>query len=117
MKFIINNIEWTIEELENKKLLEMYKEENEGKTYYTFGVTKYPTHIIYINKDMCISQKIRTLKHELTHCYIWSYGLYNITEITEEIVCDIVANSNDFINDVVKQYRNTIEVIEGGAND
>lgn len=109
MKFIVNNTEWTIEELEKEKLDEMYKEENEGKVYFTFGVTKYPTHIIYINKDMCISQKIRTLKHELTHCYIYSYGLYNVTEITEEIVCDIVASNNDFINKVVEQYIKEIE--------
>lgn len=109
MNFLINNSEWTIEELDTKALKEMYEEENEGKVYYTFGVTKYPTHTIYINKDMCTSQKIRTLKHELTHCYIYSYGLYNITEITEEIVCDIVASSNDFINKVVEQYIKEIE--------
>ena len=44
MKFIVNNTEWTIEELEKEKLDEMYKEENEGKVYFTFGVTKYPNH-------------------------------------------------------------------------
>lgn len=105
MNFLINNAEWSIEELDTKALKEMYEEENEGKVYYTFGVTKYPTHTIYINKDMCTSQKIRTLKHELTHCYIWSYGLYNITDINEEVICDIVANSNDFINEVVEKYK------------
>ena len=34
MKFVINNTEWNIEELEKEKLDEMYKEENEGKVYY-----------------------------------------------------------------------------------
>lgn len=109
MKFVINNTEWNIEELEKEKLDEMYKEENEGKVYYTFGVTKYPKHTIYINKNMCTSQKIRTLKHELAHCYMWSYGLYNVTEITEEILCDIVACSNDFINEIVERYIKEVE--------
>lgn len=70
-----------------------------------FGLTNKAEHKIIINKDMCKDQKIRTLKHELTHCYIWEYGLYNAGDINEELICDIVACSNDFINEVIKQYE------------
>ena len=38
------------------------------------------------------------------HCYIWMYGLYNAPNFDEEMICDIVASSNDFINEVVEQY-------------
>ena len=76
---------------------------------FVFGVTVKPQHVIYINKDMCEEQKIKTLKHELTHCYIWEYGLFNVIEVNEEIICDLVACSNDFINEVVEKYKNRKE--------
>lgn len=109
MKFKINNDEWTIEEMDGDKLKEMYEKNTEEKTYFTFGVTIKSKHLIYINKDMCKQQKIKTLKHELTHCYIWEYGLYNVMDVNEEVICDLVACSNDFINEVVENYFNKKE--------
>lgn len=110
MKFKINNSEWEIEEKDKNELKELYKKETQEKTYFVFGVTIKSKHIIYINKDMCQEQKIRTLKHELTHCYIWEYGLYNVMDVNEEVICDIVASSNDFINEVIEQYKNTATI-------
>lgn len=104
MKFKINNDEWEIEEKDKEELKELYEKETQEKTYFVFGVTVKSKHVIYLNKDMCEEQKIKTLKHELTHCYIWEYGLYNVMDINEEVICDIVATSNDFINGVVEQY-------------
>lgn len=104
MEFIINNDKWTIEEKEKNELKELYEKEMEEKAYFVFGVTQKSQHIIYINKDMCKDQKIKTLKHELAHCYIWEYGLYNVTECNEELICDLVASSNDFINDIINKY-------------
>lgn len=106
MKFEINNTEWTIKEKDKNELKELYEKETQEKTYFVFGVTVKSKHVIYINKDMCQEQKIRTLKHELTHCYIWEHGLYNVMDINEEVICDIVASSNDFINEVVEKYKN-----------
>ena len=105
MKFTINNDEWQIEEKSKDELKELYEKETQEKTYFVFGVTIKSAHIIYINKDMCEEQKIKTLKHELTHCYIWEFGLYNVMDINEEVICDIVASSNDFINVIVEQYK------------
>ena len=98
MKFTINNDEWQIEEKSKDELKELYEKETQEKTYFVFGVTIKSAHIIYINKDMCEEQKIKTLKHELTHCY-------NVMDINEEVICDIVASSNDFINVIVEQYK------------
>lgn len=109
--FLINNDTWTIEEKSKDELKEMYEKETDEKVYCVFGVTQKTRHIIYINKDMCEEQKIKTLKHELTHCYIWEYGLYNIVDMNEEILCDLVACSNDFINEIVDKYKK-----QGGAN-
>ena len=106
VKFKINNDIWQIEEKKKDELKELYETETQEKTYFVFGVTVKSKHVIYINQDMCEEQKIRTLKHELTHCYIWEYGLYNVIDINEEVICDIVACSNDFINEVIEQYKN-----------
>lgn len=102
--FLINNDRWTIEEKNKDELKELYEQEALEKVSYVFGVTIKSKHIIYINKDMCKEQKIKSLKHELTHCYIWEYGLYNVLDINEEVICDIVSCSNDFINEVVDKY-------------
>ena len=107
MDFIINNDTWKIEEKSKDELKELYEKESQEKTYFVFGVTIKSEHIIYINKDMCEAQKIKTLKHELTHCYIWEFGLFNIEYVSEEVICDLVASSNDFINIVVGQYINS----------
>lgn len=104
MKFKINNDDWEIQEISSDSLKEMYEESMQEKAYFVFGLTQKANHIIYINKDMCLEQRIKTLKHELTHCYIWEYGLYNVMDVSEEIICDIVACSNDFINEVVNKY-------------
>lgn len=106
MKFKINNDEWTIEEKPSKEIIELYSIQKypDEDVFFVFGLTNKAEHIIYINKDMCEGQKIKTLKHELTHCYIWNYGLYNVPNFNEEMVCDLVASSNDFINEIVNEY-------------
>ena len=107
MKFEINNTEWIIEEKTNKEMIDLYSTQySEEDVFYVFGLTNKAKHVIYINQDMCERQKIKTLKHELTHCYIWIYGLYNVPNFNEEMACDLVACSNDFINEIVEQYKN-----------
>ena len=105
MDFKINNNNWKILEKDSQILLDKYNYENENPATFAFGITIYSNHEIWINKDMCQEQKVRTLKHELTHCYIWNYGLYNVPHFTEEMVCDLVSSCNDFISDIIKNYR------------
>lgn len=51
---------------------------------------------------------IRTLKHELVHVWLWEYGHnQHEKEFNSEDVCEIVASSNDFVNEVVEQYKNS----------
>lgn len=108
MDFIINNNNWTILEKDTDTMLNKYKEDIDDGATYAFGVTIYPTHEIWINKDMCLEQRIRTLKHELTHCFIYNYGLYNAPGFNEEMVCNLVASINDFINEVINKYKKGI---------
>lgn len=112
MKFTVNNTEWEIVEKPKKELIDIYSEQkyHDEDVLFVFGLTSRANHVIYINQDMCEEQKIKTLKHELTHCYIWMYGLYNAPNFNEEMACDIVASSNDFINEVVEEYKNNKQV-------
>lgn len=99
MKFKINNTEWTIEEVDEATI------NNEMKSDGTLGVTIYNTQKIMLLKDQ--ANIIKTLKHELTHVWMYEYG-HNQNDnktFSYEDVCEIVASSNDFINEIVEQYK------------
>lgn len=101
MEFEINNCKWLIKEVSNEEMNEIGGKEG----YYTHGYTCYSQNIIYINKTS--PEKERTLKHELTHCWLYNYGHnQDEKEFNNEDVCEIVASSNDFINNIVEKYRN-----------
>lgn len=95
--FEINGAKWEIREVANSEL-------NDKEGYYTHGLTAYKEDIIYINETS--PEKIRTLKHELTHCWLYMYGHnQDEKEFNNEDVCEIVASINDFINEVVNKYE------------
>lgn len=98
--FKINNHIWNIYEVEEKLILEEYQK-RQPNAYSCMGLTFYKKHKIWIAEDMCEDEKIRTLKHELTHCYIWENGFYNVDFNNEELVCDFVASIYDFIKNVL----------------
>ncbi len=98
MKFKINNTEWTIEEVDEATI------NNEMKSDGTLGVTIYRTQTIMLLKDQ--ANIIKTLKHELTHVWLFEYGHRpDEKRYNEEDICEIVASSNDFINEIVEQYK------------
>ncbi len=102
MKFEINNHIWTIKQ---KKQDEMKKEvnDNEEDNYY-FGLTLRKKHEIWLDNSLCLEQKKQTLKHELMHCYISSFLTLEEIKFTEELLCDISANANDFIYKLTDRY-------------
>ena len=72
------------------------------------GYTIFTESVVYIKK-MSESQTLRTLKHELTHVWLYEYGHNQHDEdksFNNEDVCEIVACSNDWINEIVKKYQN-----------
>lgn len=98
MKFKINNTEWTIEEVDEATI------NNEMKSDGTLGVTIYKTQKVMLLKGQ--ANIIKTLKHELTHVWLYEYG-HNQNEdktFSYEDVCEVVASSNDFINEIVDEY-------------
>ena len=98
MKFKINNTEWTIEEVYEATI------NNEMKNDGVLGVTIYKPQKVMLLTDQ--ANIIKTLKHELTHVWLYEYG-HNQNEdktFSYEDVCEIVASSNYFINEIVSKY-------------
>lgn len=101
MKFKCNNTEWTIKEVDEATI------NNEIKPDGTLGVTIYKTQEILLLESQ--ANIIKTLKHELTHLWLYEYGHnQEEKEFNCEDVCEIVASSNEFINEVVEEYKKEI---------
>lgn len=99
MEFEINNTTWTIEKVDEARI------NNEMKSDGTLGVTIFKNQKIMLLKDQ--ANIIKTLKHELTHVWLYEYG-HNQNDnktFTYEDVCEIVASLHDFISEVVEQYK------------
>ena len=113
MVFEINGHNWLIFLQSSDRLIKMYKEEYpEEEVYFVGGVTNRAYEWIAINADIPIDQQLKALKHELTHCYIWEYGLYNVPNFNEEMVCDLVASLNDFISRTVEDFKKSHKELE-----
>ena len=104
MKFKINNTEWTIKEVTEAEI------NNEMKNDYTMGVTIYKTQEVLLLKEQ--ANIIKTLKHELIHVWLYEYGHRQDDDkkFDYEDICEIVASSNDFINEIVEQYKSKKEI-------
>lgn len=95
MNFVINNTKYSIYELDE------IDEENTS-----VGLSDYQFKFIVIKK-LDFDFMVRTLKHELTHIWLWEYGHNQADDnktFNNEDICEIVACSNDFINSVVERY-------------
>lgn len=87
-----------------KKEFKRHRDGEPSDTGKYFGITYADEQIILLDKDLQIETKKHTLKHELAHCYINVYCFHTQERFTEEDMADIVANSNDFVNSVIKKY-------------
>lgn len=56
-----------------------------------YGMTNYLTSTVYIDKDLDGFLLAKTLRHELTHIYLWETGQEGRTIYTEEEICDILS--------------------------
>ena len=99
MEFKINNTKWTIKDVDEATM------NNEVKSDGTLGLTIYKTQEILLLDNQ--ANAIKTLKHELTHVWLYEYGYnqHDEKQFSYEDVCEIVASSNDFVNEIVEQYN------------
>lgn len=112
MEFELNGIYYKIVEISQKEYKEFRKKEDENdgcnsddtKTGIYLGATHYKTCTIYLDKDMPMERKIKTLYHELGHCYINEFIGHENNNFSEENVCDIIANSHAMIESIVRRF-------------
>ncbi len=111
MKFKINGNAWEISTISNTEIDNI--EGNNGENFI-HGTTRYGLNKIFINEDT--PEQLRTLKHELVHVWLYEYGHRpDEKRYNEEDICEIVASSNDFINEIVEQYKqnNSVKIEQG----
>lgn len=101
MKFVMNNVEFTIKEVEQEEMKKWLGDEQDG---YYYGQTHFMTQEVWIDKILSKEKKKKTLIHELTHCYIREYLTSRDISPDEEVLCDISANSHDIIHKIVEDY-------------
>lgn len=97
MKIKINGNEWEIIEVSQEKM------NNEEKNDYTLGLTIYKEQEIWLVQNQ--KNPTKTLVHELMHAWLFEYG-HNAQEreFNHEDVCEIMASSIEFINEIVMKY-------------
>lgn len=111
MKFKLNNINWQIKEMNQKEIKKIINKkraneeeiiDNTDSRY--FGISYTDENIIYIDKDLPIARKKKTLLHELEHSYISEFITHENKSYTEEDVADIFSNSYDIITEIANKY-------------
>lgn len=98
MEFEINGTKWAIEIVNETKM------HDETENRYTLGLTIYKSQKIYLLQEH--ANIIRTLKHELMHVWLYEYGHAQDDDFSynAEDICEIVASSNTFVNEVVYKF-------------
>lgn len=103
--------------------MEICKFEINGKVYTIYNIDRIEGHesrvgeASYETTDIFIErgdykQMLITLKHELMHVWLYENGHknQNLDEVFDyEELCELVALSNDSINQVVDAYRRAVE--------
>ncbi len=103
-KILINSLEWEIKEVETRSS-ELWVNGKE-----CFGTCKYPTQEIFIDSTLKSDKKYQTIKHELTHAFLYCYMLESKQQFSEEELCEFVANYADQIICIARDYIYSKEV-------
>ena len=95
----------------NFKIIEVDEIDKTDDGRYIIGYTNYVKQEILLLKNLSFEQKINTLRHELTHAFLWAYGLSAMCEeLPLEIVCDFVGIYSKDIVEIADKYKK--EVLE-----
>lgn len=99
MKFKINGAMWTIEKCSNNEL-PLSDGLFAGRTFYF-------DRKIYINKDLDRALLEETIRHELTHAFIYQTQILNQEEdfkYSQEMLCEFVGKYGKEIERIAERY-------------
>ena len=107
----INGIRWSVNGCAEGA------DELESDGDIVFGITRFSTAEIYVqNENMSEDIIYRTLKHELCHAYLYSYG-FIADSMGEEDICNFLeAYGERLINDARRIYNNYLKPSRAKAN-
>jgi len=91
----INGLEWNIEEVEEIAIVVADR--------HILGSTYSNTLHIVILKDLPPTNFKKVLIHELTHAFIYSFGLDQVKK-NDEVLCDFVSAYSEQILKVANDY-------------
>ena len=97
----MNDVEYTIMEVQQSDFWEHKVDEQDG---YYYGQSHFMTQEVWLDENLPIEKKRKTLIHELTHVYIREFLTSRDINPDEEVLCDINANSHDIIHKIVEDY-------------
>lgn len=106
MQININGLNWTIEEVETRSA-ELIVNGNQ-----CFGVCQYLNQRILLDITLKNDKKLQTLKHELTHAFLYCHLINMKESYTEEEVCEFVAMYSQAINEIAQTYIDLGRTIE-----
>lgn len=93
----------------NFEIIEVEEIEKNEDGRHTIGYTNYIEQKILLMKSLSNQQKLNTLRHELTHAFLWAYGLVAMCEeLPLEVVCDFVGIYSGEIVKIANKYMKGI---------
>lgn len=98
MKFIVNEIEWEIVEVE-KTHSGLKMGDNS-----MLGTCNYEECVIYIMQELNKGMKRNVLAHEITHAVIEAMGFYANKTFDQEAMCEFIAHNGKLVVDLTEQY-------------
>lgn len=79
-----------------------YKNKISSEESQIYGVIDYVTSTIYIDKELDGFLLAKTLRHELTHIYLWETGQQNRI-YNEEEICNLISVASPIISKTVDE--------------
>lgn len=78
--------------------------DNEYDTNPKYGKCDVNKHLIYINKDLCLAEKIRELKYQIAIAVMHEYTVFESNMLQEGDVAIFVAIYGNYINELTELY-------------
>lgn len=100
MEFKVNNLTWQMEYVDADKV----SMNHEGDIY--FGLTEYVPQKISIRTQMSAELTREAVIHELTHCFLFSYGIEGGENFDEESACRFMGAHADSIVKLADKFMN-----------
>lgn len=109
IELIINGLHWKIYFIKSRKHFDKLSLSSDDED--DMGLTRKSNCSIIINEGLNDDLLIRTVDHEITHAYCWSYGLDQFNNFSEENVADFIES---YARNIIRDSDRVIEELLNG---